>query len=117
MWERLGNLDRTGGSETPAMRLISWKRLRVFAEEHPHALGPLKVWRKLIQTRSFATPADVKEVFGSTVDFLRNDIVVFDIGGNKFRLAVNIRYRLGRVFVRDILTHDQYDRRTKKGTL
>jgi mRNA interferase HigB len=99
------------------MRVITWKRLREFAEGHPHALVPLKVWRKLIEAHSFETPADVKRAFGTTVDFLPNGIVVFDIGGNKFRLSVNIRYRYGRVYVRSVMTHAEYDRRTKTGTL
>jgi mRNA interferase HigB len=98
------------------MRVITWKKLREFAETNPHALEPLKVWRKLVEVHAFLGPADVKRVFGAKVDFLPDGIVVFDIGGNKFRISANIRYRLGRVFVREVMTHAEYDRRTRKGT-
>jgi mRNA interferase HigB len=36
-------------------------------------------------------------------------VEAFDIGGNKFRLVAAIHYNKGRVFVRDVLTHPEYD--------
>lgn len=99
------------------MRVITWKRLREFAAKHPHALEPLKVWRKLMEAHSFTGPADVKRAFGNTVDFLPNDIIIFDIGGNKFRISVNIRYRTGRFFIREVMTPPEYERKIKRGTL
>ncbi len=42
--------------------------------------------------------------------------MVFNIGG-KYRLVVDIRYDLGRIYVRHVLTHEEYDRRTADGTL
>ena len=99
------------------MRVITWKRLRAFAEIHPHALEPLKVWRRLLESYRFQSPAEVKEVFGSRVDFLPNDLVVFNVGGNKYRVSVNMRYRMGCDFVREVMTHEEYDRRTSRGTL
>ena len=99
------------------MRVIAWKRLREFAAKHPHALEPMKVWCKLMEAHSFAGPADVRRAFGSNVDFLPKEIIVFDVGGNKYRISVNIRYRLGRVFIREVMTHAEYDRRTRRGTL
>ena len=35
--------------------------------------------------------------------------VVFDIGGNKYRLIAVIHYNRGRVYVRHVLTHAEYD--------
>lgn len=34
---------------------------------------------------------------------------IFDIGGNKFRLIVAIHYNTGKVFVRHVFTHADYD--------
>jgi mRNA interferase HigB len=99
------------------MRVITWRPLKEFAEVHPAALTPLKVWRKLVESSEMETPADVKRIFGTSVDFLPGGIVIFDIGGNKYRLAVNIRYRMGKVFIRHVMTHAEYDRRTREGTL
>ena len=42
---------------------------------------------------------------------------VFNVGGNKYRLVVDIRYDLGRVYVRAVLTHEEYDRKSIEGAL
>ena len=36
--------------------------------------------------------------------------MVFDIGGNKFRLITRIDYKFGIVFIVCVLTHAQYDK-------
>jgi mRNA interferase HigB len=36
--------------------------------------------------------------------------VVFNVGGNKTRLVVEVQYRAGIVWVKFIGTHEQYDR-------
>lgn len=48
-------------------------------------------------------------MFGSA-DILRGGRVVFDIGGNKYRLVAAIHYRGQRVYVRFIGSHKDYDR-------
>jgi mRNA-degrading endonuclease HigB of HigAB toxin-antitoxin module len=50
-------------------------------------------------------------------DFLGDSLTVFDIGGNKFRLVVNMRYRRGKVYVRHVLTHAEYEKLSKVGRL
>jgi mRNA interferase HigB len=35
---------------------------------------------------------------------------VFNIGGNDYRLVVSIKYRWGVVYIRDFLTHAEYDK-------
>jgi mRNA interferase HigB len=54
------------------------------------------------------TPQDVKAVFGSA-SFLGDNRVVFNIGGNNYRLVVAFRYDLQRVFVKQVVTHEEYD--------
>lgn len=38
-----------------------------------------------------------------------DDVVVFNIGANKFRLSVNVRYRAQRIYFRAVQTHQEYD--------
>jgi mRNA interferase HigB len=45
-----------------------------------------------------------------SADILPNDRVVFDIGGNKYRLVAAVHYRGKRVFVRFIGDHREYNR-------
>ena len=35
---------------------------------------------------------------------------IFNIGGNKFRIVAMIHYNTGRVYVREVLTHPEYDK-------
>ena len=62
-----------------------------------------------VNTAKWITPADVKVMFGSTVDFVGDNRIIFDIGGNKFRLIVHVAYAYGRVLVKFVGTHKQYD--------
>lgn len=96
------------------MRVIAWKRLREFAERHPDAFIPLRVWTRLMETSDFGAPADLKRVFGS-VDFLPGNVAVFDVGGNKYRLVVKIEYRKRLAFIRAVMTHAEYDRWNRAG--
>ena len=61
------------------------------------------------QGRQGGDPTAVKQMFGSA-DILRDGRVVFDIGGNKYRLVVWVNYQYGVVYVRFIGTHRDYDR-------
>jgi mRNA interferase HigB len=45
-----------------------------------------------------------------SADILANDRVVFNIGGNKYRLIAAVHYRGKRVFIRFIGTHAEYDK-------
>lgn len=51
----------------------------------------------------------MKAEFGSTVDFVADSRIIFDISGNKYRLVVHVSYTFGRVLVKFIGTHREYD--------
>jgi len=40
---------------------------------------------------------------------------VFNIGGNEFRLVVVIHFNCGKVYIRHVMTHEEYDQGTWKG--
>ena len=92
------------------MQIIARRTLKKFWERHPAAEGPLKAWFAVVAKASWREPADVKRQFGSTIDFVADNRVIFDLGGNKFRLIAHISYGYGRVLVKFVGTHTQYDR-------
>jgi len=98
------------------MAIITRRRLRLFWESHPAAKEPLEVWYHTVKRAKYEDSHDVKADFGSA-DFLQGKRVVFDIGGNKYRLVVKIEYKWGKVFIRHVVTHKEYDRLTKAGLL
>ena len=48
--------------------------------------------------------------FGATVDFIGDNRLIFDIGGNRYRLIVHVSYVYKRVLVKFVGTHAEYDR-------
>ena len=99
-----------------AVRVISRKPLREFAQRHPDARVPLDAWYSIMKGREYRSPHEIRADFPAA-SFLGARRAVFNIGGNKYRLVVDLRYDLGRVYVRDILTHADYDRRSMDDSL
>ncbi len=91
------------------MHVISPKMLREFAAIHPDAQSPLTSWRRIAKAAEWQDFPDVKLEFGKRVDRYKQ-FVIFDIGGNKYRLIAVIHYNRGRVYIRHVLTHAEYDR-------
>ena len=89
------------------MHVISKKMLREFWAEHPRAKSPLDAWYKVAKRAEWETFKDVRDTF-NTADLVGR-FVVFDIGGNKYRLITVIHYDRGKVYIRHVLTHAEYD--------
>jgi mRNA interferase HigB len=89
------------------MRVISRKALRVFCTEHPEAESPLEAWYRVAKHAEWKTFADVRSVYASADQV--GKFTVFNIGGNKYRLIAVIHFDGGRVYVRHVLTHKEYD--------
>ena len=91
------------------MRIIAKRRLREYWEKEPRAEQPLKSWYAIASKADWASPTDVKQMYGNA-SIVGNDRIVFNIGGNRYRLIVRFDYtgRLG--FVRFVGTHAEYDR-------
>lgn len=98
------------------MRIISRRPLREFAEKHADAERALNAWYRIVKAKQYTSPHELKADF-ATVSFLGARRTVFNIGGGKYRLIVDVRYDPGIVFVREVLTHDDYDERSRLGTL
>jgi mRNA interferase HigB len=91
------------------MRIISPKKLRQFVATHPDARTPLDAWQKTTRDADWQSFDDVKAVFGKRADRYKQ-YLIFDIGGNKYRLIAVIHYNRGIVYIRHVLTHAEYDR-------
>jgi mRNA interferase HigB len=92
------------------VQIIAKRTLKLFWQKHPPAEGPLRGWFAVVSHAAWKGPADVKAMFGTGVDFVADNRLIFDIGGNKYRLVVHVAYRFKRVLVKFIGTHKEYDR-------
>jgi len=88
--------------------VISRKALRDFWERYPHSQAPLIRWYKIIEQTDFVSFSDLRQTFPAAD--LVDDLVVFNIGGNKYRLIASVHFNRSKVYVRHVLTHQEYDR-------
>ena len=92
------------------MRVIAKSTLREFWARHPQAEVPLRTWYVVVNRVTWKGPADIKAMFGRNVDFIRDNRIIFDIGGNKYRLIVHVDYLYARVLIKFVGTHADYDK-------
>lgn len=91
------------------MQVISRRTLKEFWEREPRAEMPLRTWYAVADKASWAGPAEIKAQFGTSVDFVGDNRVIFDIGGNKYRLIVHFAYAYRRCLIKFVGTHQEYD--------
>lgn len=93
--------------------IISYASIRSFIKKYPDSETSLKAWFQLISKNAFTNYNELKTLFPSA-DVVKNDksvsLTVFNIHGNKYRLIAAIHYNRNKLFIRDILTHDDYDK-------
>ena len=94
------------------MHVITRKRLNEFSAKHADAEASLSHWYKEMKRGRFNSFADLRAAFGSADQV--GKLTVFKIGGNKVRLIAAIHYNRKRVYIRAVLTHDEYDKGTWK---
>lgn len=92
------------------MQIIAKRTLRTFWEKHPQAETPLRAWHTTVSRAAWSSPADAKEQFGARIDFIADNRVIFDIGGNHFRLICRISYEYKAVQIKFVGTHAEYDK-------
>lgn len=90
------------------MHIIAKPALVAFWSRHPDAREPLSAWHRLMEVGTFADFNALREVFASA-DYAA-PFTVFNIGGNKYRLIAVIHYNRGKVYIRHVLTHAEYDK-------
>lgn len=93
------------------MHIIKRKTLMEFYQQSGHgdAKQPIEAWYNEAKHANWGSPADIKAHYRSA-SILKDNRVVFNIGGNKYRLVVRINYFSKTVFIRFIGTHREYDK-------
>ena len=90
------------------VRTIAIKTLREFWTKNRDAEQPLRAWYHEARKAKWTNPTQIKAQYRSA-SILKNNRVVFNIAGNKYRLVVRIHYQIGIVYIRFIGTHVEYD--------
>jgi mRNA interferase HigB len=93
------------------MRIISKKTLKDFYEQsmYSDSKNALEAWYKEVLKLNWNNPNEIKEMYRSA-SVVGDTKVVFNIGGNKYRLIVAVNYYAKIVFIKFVGTHKQYDK-------
>jgi len=94
------------------IRLIKKQTIQNYVASHAAGKSSFENWLTAIKYAEWQIPEDIRHTFGSA-DLLGNgsDRVVFNIGGNNFRLICKYHFSAKQVhlFVCWIGTHAEYD--------
>jgi mRNA interferase HigB len=90
------------------MHIISRKILRQFWQKYPDSETALIRWFKLMNLAELQNFEELRAVLPSA-DLVDN-LIIFNIGGNKYRLIASIHFNRQKIYVRHILTHSEYDK-------
>lgn len=90
--------------------VISRKKIVDFLASHPglkRSAGALDAWYRTVKRASWSSFAELRETYASA-DAV-GAYVVFNVGGNKIRVVAEINDKHNRVYIRQVLTHAEYD--------
>ena len=91
-----------------AVHIISRKALRNFWKKYPDSQTALLRWFKIMSTTNFQNFDELRATFPSADSV--GGLIVFNIGGNKYRVIASVHFNRRKVYIRHVLTHSEYDR-------
>lgn len=91
------------------MRVIARKALIDFYSTHNDAEIALEDWYARTSKANWKDFSDLKRSFRSA-DSVGGKRVVFNIKGNRYRLVAIVLFKIKRVYIRFVGTHEEYDR-------
>jgi mRNA interferase HigB len=90
------------------MHVITRRELNKFAQRYPDSKSALADWYRIMRRNTFDNFAQLRVLFPAADKV--GKLTVFNIGGNKYRLIAAIHYNRKRIYIRAVLTHDEYNK-------
>lgn len=90
-------------------RIFAKSTLKEFWDKHPESEQYLKTWYDTVRSSDWRSPNDVKKTYANA-SVLKDNRIIFDIKGNKYRLVAKFNFDKQWVFIRFIGTHEAYDK-------
>jgi mRNA interferase HigB len=94
------------------VRIIAKSRLMALAAAHGDCVQQVTDWYNIARKAAWRNLAEVRQTFRHADQV--GDKTVFNIKGNNYRLIVYIHYDTGIIYIKDLLTHTEYDKGTWK---
>ena len=93
------------------MRLVGRQKLDEFRGAHADARSWMANWIADTEVANWKGPQDIKRSY-ATASFLPDNLVIFNVKGNRYRLEVQVAYGTGVVVIRWVGTHAECTKRT-----
>ena len=93
----------------PDLKLVGRDKLDAFGKKHAQARGPIRAWTAEIEQAGWKTSAELKARYPKA-SILADNVVIFDLGGNKYRLESRVSFQAQLVVVVRIGTHEEYNK-------
>lgn len=94
------------------VRIIAKSRLMSMATQHGDCISQVAAWCNTASKANWHNLSDVRQTYRHAD--LVGDKTVFNIKGNDYRLIVHMRYDVGIIYIKHLLTHAEYDKGTWK---
>lgn len=91
------------------MRIVAKKTIVAFYTRHADARVALEDWYEKVEAAERENYAQLRMAF-SSADHVGNKRIVFNIKGNDYRLVAIVLFKIKKVYVRFIGTHQEYDK-------
>lgn len=91
------------------MNVIAYRTLRAYTKKNASAKTPLDSWYKEMKRASFKNFNELRAQYPSADYVPEGEFTIFNIGGNNYRLITFIRYSAQTVFIKEVMTHAEYD--------
>ncbi len=91
------------------MRIVGRQKLDEFAAEHADARPWMENWISDTELSDWNAPQDIKDKYASA-SFLAENVVIFNVKGNRYRLEVLVAYKTRTVVIGKVETHAEYSK-------
>jgi len=95
------------------MQITGRDKLEEFIGEHTDAKSWIDNWVADTKLAEWKTPQDIKNSYASA-SFLADNVVIFNVKGNRYRLEVLVAYKTKTVVILRIATHAEYSKSMKR---
>lgn len=92
------------------MKVVGRDKLAAFTQKHADARQWVENWLADTERTIWRTPQDIKGMYASA-SFLADNVIIFNVRGDNYRLEVQVAYKTSTVVVRWLGTHGEYSKR------
>ncbi len=92
------------------MDILNRDVIESFVSRYPDSASALAYWFDLTHQVCWKNSVELKQTFAKA-NVVSPDLWIFNIGDNKYRLAATVLIAAQQVFVHDVMTHAEYEKR------